>query len=133
MKTKAKHRVWFAILLIGLVAFFASSCGTKKSLSESERKEDTKIGLTDNSNIVRDIEQETQYLNTNIKERIVTFYGVRFDTIQVDGQTIIVPTYYPEKKEEDRDISEDNRLWRVSTRDSIKNAVKLTYRSQIDE
>ena len=34
MKTKTKQRIWFAILLIGLIAFFATGCKPKEIITE---------------------------------------------------------------------------------------------------
>ena len=69
--------VLFVLLLFG--------CGSKKISSNTDIKENTDLELTDNSVIVTKVEQEKQYINTDINERIVTMYGVQFDTIYQDG------------------------------------------------
>lgn len=133
MKTKTKQAIWAVILTLGLILFFATGCGSKKISTQSESKESTEFELTDNSVITSKVEQETQYINTDIKERIVTFYGVRFDTIEVGGKPFIIPIYYPERREEDRNINTENFIWRLNTRDSIQNAVQLEFKGTLEE
>lgn len=125
---KSKYIITALILLLFFVA-----CGSKKSVSQSQVKEKTDIELTDNSKINTKIETEKQYVNTNTKERIVTYYGVRFDTIYVDGEPVVTPTSYPVKKEEDREIVAQMIKDLFTQMDSTQNAVELKYKSQLDE
>lgn len=118
------------ILLIFLLTIFG--CGSKKIASQSETKEKTDVEFTDNSVITSKVEQEKQYINSTTNERIVTFYGVRFDTIEVAGKPVIIPIYYPERKEEDRTINTDNFIWRINTRDSIQKAVTLEFKGTLE-
>lgn len=133
MKTKTKQAIWAVILTLGLILFFATGCGSKKISSQSESKESTDFELTDNSIITSKVEQEAQYINTDIKERIVTFYGVRFDTIEVAGKPFIIPIYYPERREEDRNINTENFIWRINTQDSIRKAVTLEFKGTLEK
>lgn len=133
MKTKTKQAIWTVILTLGLILFFATGCGSKKISSQSESKESADLELTDNSIITSKVEQEKQFINTDIKERIVTFYGVRFDTIEVAGKPFIIPIYYPERREEDRNINTENFIWRINTQDSIRKAVSLEFKSDIEK
>lgn len=118
-------------MLISLLII--SGCGSKKISSQSERKESTDLELTDNSIITSKVEQEAQYINTGITERIVTFYGVRFDTIEVSGKPFIIPIYYPERREEDRNINTENFIWRINTQDSIRKAVTLEFKGTLEK
>lgn len=120
-------------IIIFIAALFFIGCGSKKSVSQSQVKEKTDIELTDNSIINTKIEQEKQYIDTHIKERIVTLYGVRFDTIYVDGEPVVTPTSYPVKKEEEREILIEMIKEYASKRDSIQNDIELKYKSQLDE
>lgn len=133
MKTKTKQAIWAVILTLGLILFFATGCGSKKISSQSEIKENTEFELKDNSIHTSKVEQETQYINTDISERIVTLYGVRFDTIEVAGKPFIIPIYYPEQKIEDRNINTENFIWRLNTRDSIQNAVTLEFKRTLEK
>ena len=132
MKTKTKQAIWAVILTLGLILFFATGCGSKKISTQSDIKENTNLDLTDNSIITSKVEQETQYINTDIKERIVTFYGVRFDTIEVAGKSFIIPIYYPERREEDRNINTENFIWRINTQDSVRKAVQLEFKGTLE-
>jgi len=118
-------------IILLLILFFVG-CGSKKTVSQSQTKEKTEYELKDNSIITSKIEQEKQYINTDISERIVTIYGVRFDTIEVEGKPYIIPIYYPERKEEDRNINIDNFIWRINTQDSIKKAVTLEFKGTLE-
>lgn len=121
----------YSIMLIFLLII--SGCGSKKISSQSESKESTDLELTDNSIITSKVEQEKQFINTDIKERIVTFYGVRFDTIEVAGKPFIIPIYYPERREEDRNINTENFIWRLNIQDSIRNAVTLEFKGTLEK
>lgn len=132
MKTKTKQAIWAVILTLGLILFFATGCGSKKISSQSEIKENTEFELKDNSIHTSKVEQETQYINTDISERIVTLYGVRFDTIEVAGKPFIIPIYYPEQKIEDRNINTENFIWRINTQDSIRKAVQLEFKGTLE-
>ena len=116
--------VLFVLLLFG--------CGSKKISSNTDIKENTDLELTDNSVIVTKVEQEKQYINTDINERIVTMYGVQFDTIYQDGKSYIIPIYYPVQKIEDRNINVENFIWRINTQDSIRNAVTLEFKGALE-
>ena len=118
------------IILFSILLLF--SCGSKKTVTESERKEDTNIDYTDNSKKKSDVEIEKQYINTNTKERIVTMYGVHFDTVYVDGKPIIMPIPYITNKEEIRDISTENFLYRLHVKDSIENAISLRFKGKLE-
>lgn len=120
------------ILLVSIILIL-TGCGSKKSLYQSEKKERTNIAFTDKSTINSKVEQEKQLVNTNTKERIVTIYGVRFDTIYQDGKPYIIPITFPTQKEENRDINVENYLWRMNTRDSIQNAVQLEFKGILEE
>jgi hypothetical protein len=114
------------------VALFVE-CGSKKSIAQSETKEKTDIELMDNSKINTKIEQERQFINTDTKERIVTFYGVRFDTIYQQGRGYVIPIYYPVKTEEERDIHTQSLLDKLSVRDSTQKEIELRYKNQLEE
>ena len=133
MKTKTKQTIWTVILTLGLILFFSTGCGSKKISSQSESKESTEFELTENSVITSKVEQEKQYINTDITERIITFYGVRFDTIEVAGKPFIIPIYYPERREEDRNINTENFIWRINTQDSIRKAVTLEFKGTLEK
>lgn len=115
------------------LAFILLACGTKKISSNTDVKEKTEVELKDNSIISSKVEQEKQYTNAITNERIVTMYGVRFDTIQVAGKPYIIPISFPTQKEENRDINVENYLWRMNTRDSIQNAVQLEFKGILEE
>lgn len=108
------------------------SCGTKKISTNTNVKEKTEFELTDNSIISTKVEQEKQYTNTTTNERIVTMYGVRFDTIYQDGKPYIIPITFPTQKEENRDINVENFLWRLNTQDSIRKAVSLEFKGTLE-
>lgn len=120
-------------IIILIAALSLIGCGSKKSVSQSQIKEKTDIELTDNSKINTKIETEKQYVNTGTKERIVTYYDVRFDTIYKDGEPVVIPMPYPVKKEEDREISEQMEIWKISVQDSIQNAIELKYENDLKE
>lgn len=124
--------VYFIYFSICIITIFLFSCGSKKSISENQSKEKNEIDVADNSIIISKVEQETQYVNTDIQERIVTMYGVKFDTIEVAGKSYIIPIYYPEQKIEDRTINVDNFIWRMNTQDSIRKAVSLEFKGTLD-
>ena len=124
MKTK------YCILLVMIFGIF--SCGTKKISTNTNVKEKTEFELTDNSIISTKVEQEKQYTNTTTNERIVTMYGVRFDTIYQDGKPYIIPITFPTQKEENRDINVENFLWRLNTQDSIRKAVSLEFKGTLE-
>lgn len=126
-----KIKIQYTILAI-LIALTVG-CGSKKTVSQSEKKEKTDIELTDNSTINTKIEQEQQLIDTKIKERIVTLYGVRFDTIRVDGKETITATPYPLQTEENRDIAIQELRDYLSRKDSIQNAVELKYENDLKE
>jgi len=132
MKPKKKEVIWFVILLAALIIFFATGCGSKKISTNTDVKEKTEVELTDNSIISSKVEQEAQYTNATTNERIVTMYGVRFDTIQVEGKPFVIPIYYPEQKIEDRTINVDNFIWRMNTQDSIRKAVSLEFKGTLE-
>lgn len=132
MKPKKKEVIWFFILLAALIIFFATGCGSKKITTNTDVKEKTEVELTDNSIISSKVEQETQYTNATTNERIVTMYGVRFDTIQVEGKPYVIPIYYPEQKIEDRTINVDNFIWRMNTQDSLRKAVSLEFKGTLE-
>ena len=132
MKPKKKEVIWFVILLAALIIFFATGCGSKKISTNTDVKEKTEVELTDNSIISSKVEQEAQYTNATTNERIVTMYGVRFDTIQVEGKPYVIPIYYPEQKIEDRTINVDNFIWRMNTQDSIRKAVSLEFKGTLE-
>lgn len=114
------------------LAFILLACGTKKISSNTDVKEKTEVELKDNSIISSKVEQEKQYTNAITNERIVTMYGVRFDTIQVEGKPYVIPIYYPEQKIEDRTINVDNFIWRMNTQDSIRKAVSLEFKGTLE-
>lgn len=132
MKKKSKDIAWTIIMILFLVWFFATGCGSKKNLSETETKEDTEIELTDNSSIMSDITREKQYIDTTIKERVVTLYGLRVDTIHVDGEATLVYTSYPLEKEENRDIQSSELRDLYQKRDSIQNEINYRMQRAID-
>lgn len=125
--------VWIILMTAGLILFFATGCGSKKTITQLEKKEKTDIELTDNSTFNTKIEQERQYLDTKIRERIVTLYGVRFDTIKVEGKLVITPTPYPLKKEENRVIYNQKLKNYLSRKDSIQNEIGLKDKSDLQE
>lgn len=120
------------IVLMALLTM-CYGCGTKKTISNSYKKEKTEIDLIDNSAISKKIDNEKQYIDTYTKERIVTLYGVRFDTIYIEGKEYITSLSYPLKKEEERDIDTEKYIYQLSVKDSIQNAVDLRYKNALDE
>lgn len=108
------------------------SCGSKKTVTKTKGKEDTSIDYTDNSKKKTDVELEKQYINTITKERIITMYGVHFDTVYVDGKPILIPFPYITNKEEFRDINTENFLYRLHVKDSIENAISLRFNNKIE-
>ncbi len=132
MKTKHKERIWFVILIITLIAFFATGCGSKKITSNTAVKEKSELELTDNSIMSSKVEQETQYTTATTNERIVTMYGVRFDTIRVEGRPYIIPVSFPIQKEENRNINVDNFIWRINVQDSLRKAVTLEFKGTLE-
>ncbi|WP_019539222.1 DNA-binding domain-containing protein [Proteiniphilum acetatigenes] len=89
--------------------------------------------LKDTSQIHTRIDREKQYADTRTRERIVTFYRTRTDTVFLDGDTVVVPYYFPERREEERDISRQDMQWSLHIRDSIQKAVELKYKTQSQE
>lgn len=122
----------FKIFRLFLFLLVFVSCGSKKTITQSEKKEDTHIDYIDNSKKKSDVELEKQYVNTNTKERIVTMYGVHFDTVYVDGKPIIMPIPYITNKEEIRDINTENFLYRLHVKDSIENAISLRFKGKLE-
>lgn len=121
----------YFILFVMIFVIFA--CGSKKISTNTDVKEKTEVELTDNSVVTSRVDQETEYVNTDIQERIVTMYGVRFDTVQVEGEPYVIPIYFPEQKIEDRTINVDNFIWRLNTQDSIRKAVSLEFKGTLEE
>jgi CRISPR/Cas system-associated protein Cas5 (RAMP superfamily) len=115
------------------LAFILLACGSKKISTNSNIKEKTEFDLKNNSVSSSKVDLEKQYTNATTNERIVTMYGVRFDTIQVAGKPYIIPISFPTQKEENRDINVENYLWRMNTRDSIQNAVQLEFKGILEE
>lgn len=115
------------------IAFLLMACGSKKISTNTDVKEKTEFELTENSVISSKVEQEKQHTNVTTNERIVTMYGVRFDTIQVAGKPYIIPIYFPEQKIEDRTINVDNFKWRMNSQDSIRKAVTLEFKGTLEE
>ena len=132
MKEKKKDIFWIIAMILFLVWFFATGCGSKKNLLETETKEDTEIDITDNSSIVSDITQEKQYIDTAIKEHIVTLYGLRVDTIYVDGEATLVYVSYPLEKEENRDIEISELRDYYNKRDSIRNEIEVRLKGMLE-
>lgn len=116
-----------------LLSLLLIGCGSKKVTSNKNVIEDTNTEVTDTSTIVSKIENEKQYITTDIKERIVTMYSVRFDTIYTEGERIITPIVFPSQTEEYRDITTSNYVWKLKTQDSIQNAVELRYNNKLIE
>ncbi len=108
------------------------SCGSKKTVTQSEKKEDVKIDYTDNSEKKTEVDLTKQYINSNTKERIITMYGVRFDTLYVDGKPIITPIQFIINKEEIRDINTENFLYKLNVKDSINNAIRLEFKGRLE-
>lgn len=125
--------IWAVILLAGLILFFLTGCGTKKTASQSEKKEKTGIELTGNSTVNTKVEQEKQYVSTNTKERIVTLYGLRVDTIYQDGEPVLVYTSHPLQKDEEREISMQGLIEIITRQDSVQNAIELKYENDLKE
>lgn len=132
MDTTNNGRMKTKTLLILLFVFSLFSCGSKKTVTKSEKKEDTNINYTDDSKSVTDIDATKQYVTTNTKERIVTMYGVHFDTVYVDGKPIIMPIPYITSKEEIRDINTENFLYRLHVKDSIQSAITLRFKGKLE-
>ncbi|MEA4918154.1 hypothetical protein [Proteiniphilum sp.] len=120
------------IILLSILLLLAG-CGTKKFTSHTDRDEKTKFSLVDSSTIVKNIEQEKQFVDTHTRERIVTYYGVKLVPHLVNGDTVYVPVSYPERKEEERDINEQTEIWKTRVQDSIRNAIDLQYRNNLKE
>lgn len=129
---KTKQAIRGIILLSVIVLFFATGCGSKKTVSQTETKEKTDVELTDNSTIVTDITQEQQLVNTSIKERIVTMYGFQMVPVYVDGDTIYTPVYYPLQSEEEREILISKLTEYLQQRDSIQNAIELELKGMLE-
>lgn len=133
---KGSHGIAIAqlkIMIIGVILLLFIGCGSKKTITQSDKKEKTDTELTDNSLINKKIEQENQYANTSMKERIVTMYGMQMVPVTVGKDTVKVPFSYPVEKEESRDISVSNFIWRLNVQDSIQNAIDLKYKDTINE
>lgn len=116
-----------------LLSLLLISCGSKKVTSNKNVIEDTNAEVLDTSTTVSKIEGEKQYITTDIKERIVTMYSVRFDTIYIEGERIITPIVFPSQTEEFRDMSTSNYVWKLKTQDSIQNAIELRYNNKLIE
>ncbi|HBG40102.1 MAG TPA: hypothetical protein DDW85_01645 [Porphyromonadaceae bacterium] len=121
------------IIIILFLFALVSGCGSKKTVSESKTKENTDFELTDNSKINTKIKQEEQYINTNTKERIVTLYGLRVDTVYENGRPTIIPTSYPIMSDEQKNTSIVNLLQNMIKQDSIQNSIELLYERKIDD
>ncbi|WP_352422264.1 hypothetical protein [Proteiniphilum sp.] len=121
------------IVIIIFLLLLIPGCGSKKFTSHTDKKENTDISLVDNSTVVKNIEQEKQYVDTHTTERIITYYGVKLVPHLVNGDTVYVPVSYPERKEEERDINEQAEIWKTRVQDSIRNAIDLQYRSEIEK
>lgn len=132
MKEKKKDIFWIIAMILFLVWFFATGCGSKRNLAETETKEDTEIELTDNSSIVSDITQEKQFIDTAIKERIVTLYGLRVDTIYQNGEPVLIFTSHPLKTEENRDIEISELKDYYNKRDSIQNEIEIRLKGMLE-
>lgn len=89
MKTKAKHRIWRAILLIGLILFFATGCKPKQIIQE---RTITKVDSTAIVSLKSELQKKTIEVetlktdlerfgedNTRLQEE-VSKYEVEYDT-----------------------------------------------------
>lgn len=121
------------LIVVTLVLLFLFSCGSKKVTTDYQHKEDTTVEVKDTTTTVSNIESEKQLITTDTKERIVTMYSVRFDTIYVEGERVITPIIFPTQTEEFRDITTSNYVWRLKMQDSIKNSLELKYANRLDE
>lgn len=84
MKTKTKHRIWCAILLIGLIAFFATGCKTKTVLVPvKETKIEYRDRLRVDSIYNRDTIQIYGRNDTIFKDVIRWRERFRVDTVSV--------------------------------------------------
>lgn len=114
-----------ATLLISIILLL-SSCVASKSrlLNEEYEKENTVV--VDTSKIVSKIDLSKQYVDTQTKERIVTYYKLRVDTVYDDnGNANIVATPYKDRVEEDRSIDEQKYIYQLAMKDSINNALMI--------
>lgn len=109
------------------------SCASSKTATNRNVDEETSIEAKDTSTIVSKVEMEKQFISTDIKERIVTMYSVRFDTIYIEGERIITPIVFPSQTEEFRDVSTSSYVWKLKTQDSIQNAIELRYNNKLIE
>lgn len=64
-------------------------------------KKTTDIVLKDTSQIHTRVDREKQIADTRTRERIVTFYRTTTDTVFLDGDTVLIPYYFPERREEE--------------------------------
>lgn len=120
-------------LLSILIVFFLLGCGSTKTVTKKDTEVKEDVTIVDNTTKVSDISSEQQFLSTETKERIVTLYSVRFDTIYVDGERTILPIVFPTQTEEFRDINTSNYVWKIKMQDSIKNAIEIKYKTELKE
>lgn len=120
-------------LLSILIVFFLLGCGSTKTVTKKDTEVKEDVTIVDNTTKVSDISSEQQLLSTETKERIVTLYSVRFDTIYVDGERTILPIVFPTQTEEFRDINTSNYVWKIKMQDSIKNAIEIKYKTELKE
>lgn len=120
-------------LLSILIVFFLLGCGSTKTVTKKDTEGKEDVTIVDNTTKVSDISSEQQFLSTETKERIVTLYSVRFDTIYVDGERTILPIVFPTQTEEFRDINTSNYVWKIKMQDSIKNAIEIKYKTELKE
>lgn len=114
-----------ATLLISLILLFSSCVASKSSLmSEEYEKENTVV--VDTSKIVSTIDLSKHYVNTQTKERIVTYYKNRTDTIfSDDGKATITNNQVVDRVEEDRSIDEKKYIYQLAMKDSINKAIRM--------
>lgn len=119
--------------IILLLSFVLVACGTKRSVTESHVKQRIDSAVVDNSTVNQKIDLEEKWLSTHTDERIVTLFGVRFDTVYVESERKINPVSFPIAKSENRSIDSELNAMRIHLIDSIKKSIDLKYKSQIYE
>ena len=114
-----------ATLLISIILLFSSCVASKSSLLNEEYEKENTV-VVDTSKIVSKIDLSKQYVNTQTKERVVTFYKTRTDTIYSDdGKATVTNNQVIDRIEEDRSIDEQKYIYHLAMKDSINNALRI--------
>jgi len=140
MKTKAKHRIWFAILLIGLIAFFATGCKPQQIITERVVREVDSTEIAKLQTELQSKEKVIESLTTDLKrvreENVLlrsesSSHKIDYDTSgQINPETGEYPkqseTITHSKTEYDRVVTENETLRKEFNREAEFYETKIS-------